>query len=297
MKLRQPIFIIGLGRSGSTAFHRTFCQHPNVAWLSGLCEKYPDKPWLNKLFMEIVDYPVMGNLLQKKIMSGECYRFWEYYCKGFSTPCRDLFAEDVTVKMKEQIQNIMSVMLTNERNRLLIKITGWPRIGFLHEIFNDAKFIHIVRNEKATINSFINVDWWLGWRGPQNWGWGELTLSQKEEWEKYNRSFIALAAIQWTIFMDTLKEAKKFINETDFLEVNYEELCSSPIEIFKKVVEFCALEWSRNFEESIKRFSLRNMNFKLEKELTDHQKNIIESIVHAYLVREMSTTSQDFIQL
>jgi sulfotransferase family protein len=288
MKVQKPIFIIGLGRSGSTAFYKIFSKHPQVAWLSGLCNRYPDKLWMNRLLMEIIDYPIIGNIVQKRLQPGECYGFWEFYCKGFSRPCRDLLAEDVTIKSKNRLQKTMSMIPTEKRHRLLIKITGWPRIGFLHEIFDNVKFIHIVRNEKAVITSFLNVSWWLGWRGPQNWRWGELTPTQKEEWEKYNCSFIALAAIQWTIFMDALKKAKRIIDvKKDFLEIQYELMCLDPMTTFKKIIEFCELEWSEKFENDVRQFRLESTNYKWEEELTVSQRNIIDAIVQNYLDRSL----------
>ena len=283
METTKPIFIIGVGRSGSTIFHRILSKHPNVSWLSRLCEKYPNKPTINRILMKMIDYPIMGRLLTKRIKPGEAYGFWEFHCKGFTTPCRDLIPLDVTEMTKEKIQNVMSKITTKKRNRLLIKITGWPRVGFLHEIFNDAKFIHIIRDGRAVVNSMINVDWWWGWRGPQNWRWGDLSKTQKEEWQKYHKSFIALAAIEWKILMDAFEKAKKYVSKNKLLEVKYEDLCSNPSVITKKVINFCELEWSREFNNSLRKHKLNNTNYKWKKELTLEQQNILENILFKYL--------------
>jgi hypothetical protein len=285
MKIEKPIFIIGVGRSGSTILHKIFIEHPQVAWLSTLCDKYPDKPSINRLLMKAIDYPVVGRYLKKIVEPGECYDFWEHHCKGFRRPCRDLFAEDVTNKTKRKIRKVMSEMMTNKKRRLIVKITGWPRIGFLHEIFPDAKFIHILRDGRAVVNSMINVHWWWGWRGPQNWRWGELTPSQKEQWERYNRSFIVLAAIEWKFLMDSIEKARGNISKRDFLEVKYEDFCSETLDIFRDVTKFCNLNWSREFENSIKKYPLRNTNYKWLEELTDKQKNVLEEVLNDYLKR------------
>jgi hypothetical protein len=283
MKIDKPVFIIGVGRSGSTIFHRIFTRHPNVAWLSSrLCNRFPSKPSVNRLLMKAIDYPLVGEFLRKRFRSGEGYQFWEYYCKGFSSPCRDLLPQDVTNKVKEQIPQVMSEILTSKRNRLLLKITGWPRIGFLHEIFDDAKFIHIKREGGAVINSMINVDWWWGWRGPQNWRWGELEASQKEEWERFNESFIALAGIELQILSHAMEKAKRFVDDDNLMEVRYEDLCSNPVNIFEEVFEFCELEQLPDLENIIKKHPLRNANYKWQQELTNDQKRIIEHFVRSY---------------
>lgn len=283
MKIERPIFIGGIGRSGSTVFHEIFSNHPNVAWLSGLCDRYPERPSINRFLMKAIDYPIVGKYLKKKFSPWECYSFWEHHCKGFRRPCRDLFHEDVTNKNKKKIQNIMSQLITNKRDRLLLKATGWPRIGFLHEIFNDAKFIHVLRDGRAVVNSLINIPWWLGWSGPQNWRWGELTPAQREEWERHNKSFIALAAIQWKICLDALEEGKGFVDKDNFLEVKYENLCDDPLKVFGNVIEFCDLEMTREFEVSVKSCVLKNSNYKWQEELTVNQQNIIMDVLSEYL--------------
>lgn len=283
MKIEKPIFIIGTGRCGSTIFHRMFSKQPNVAWLSSLCNKFPNKPEINKFITNAMDYSILGKCLARKIKPGECYGFWETHCKGFRQPCRDLIPEDVTNKVRENVSNALARTLTKKRYRLLVKITGWPRIGFLHEIFNDAKFIHVVRDGRAVVNSLITRDWWWGWRGPQNWRWGELTPSQKEEWEKFNKSFVALAAIQWKILMDAVEKGEEYIDGHNFLEIQYEELCASPISVFKKAVDFCNLEWSKKFETMLNDFKMKNTNYKWQNDLTPYQQFIIEEITCKYL--------------
>ena len=84
---------------------------------------------------------------------------------GFSEPCRDLVRTDVTTRVKRQVRAAMGMMLTHKRNRLLLKITGWPRLGFLNEMLEDAKFIHLVRDGRAVASS-LHVDFWRGWYGP-----------------------------------------------------------------------------------------------------------------------------------
>lgn len=279
----KPIFIIGAGRSGSTVFHRILCEHPNIAWLSSLCERYPNKIWLNNYYLRSIGIPILGKFLTEMINASEAYNLWDNVFKGFRRPFRDLKADDVTNKTRQNIINTMSKMLTNRRQRLLIKITGWPRIGFIREIFNDAKFIHIIRDGRAVANSAINRDFWKGWQGPKNWRWGELLPDHEKEWIKFNRSFIILAAIQWKILMDACEDAKKHLDKANFKEIKYEEICSNTVTILKETIEFADLKWSPKFERSIKNYKLKNQNDKWRNQLTTKQQNDLEKVLKDYL--------------
>ncbi|MDY6839799.1 MAG: sulfotransferase [Thermodesulfobacteriota bacterium] len=285
MNIQRPIFIVGAGRSGSTICHKIFSEHPDVAWLSPLCSTFPAHPRLNKFLMAAIDYPIISKHLRKCFTPDECYDFWEFHCKGFREPCRDLSSDDLTNKTRHNLRDVMSQMLTDKRSRLLVKITGWPRIGFLRALFADALFIHILRDGRALANSLINVDFWRGWKGPQHWRWGELTPSHRHEWEKYQKSFIVLAAIQWKILLHAMERAQKHIETDHFIELKYEHFCSKPLDSFRQLTDFCGLNWSPNFEKSIRSYNIRNTNFKWRKDLTISQQNILNEVLYEHLLK------------
>jgi hypothetical protein len=275
MEVKNPLFITGTGRCGSTIFQRILSCHPSTAWLSRMCERYPGSPELNRLALRLIDAPLLARYSRKLIYPGEWYSFWDYHCNGFSEPCRDLRGEDVTSRTKAATRNVMGKMLTSKRHRLLAKVTGWPRIGFLKEIFPDAKFIHVYRDGRAVANSFLNVSWWSGWRGPANWRWGELTAEQKEKWERNGKSFVVLAGIEWEILMAAQENAKRRIPPGDILEIRYENLCQDPIAVFRRTAEFGALDWSPQFEAAVKSFPLRNTNGKWQEYLSNAQQEML----------------------
>jgi hypothetical protein len=146
----------------------------------------------------------------------------------------------------------------------------------LKEIFPDARFIHFYRDGRAVVNSFLNVFFWSGWRGPVNWRWGELTPAQKEKWERYDQSFIALAAIEWEVLMSAQEEAKRRIPSDDLLEIRYEDLCQDPVTSLRTAAEFSDLEWSPRFEATVRGFSLKNTNHKWREHLSDAQQKILK---------------------
>ncbi|MFP4579082.1 MAG: sulfotransferase family protein [Candidatus Sumerlaeia bacterium] len=286
MEIEKPIFIIGVGRSGSTIFHRLMSYHPRCAWLSTrLGNKFPHRPSINRRMMQFLDYPVVGPFLRGRIDPGECYSFWEHYCTGFSTPCRDLRQDDVTHRNKSRVRKALSQLISPKRPRLLLKITGWPRIGFLREIFPDARFIHIMRDGRAVANSMINIGFWWGWRGPANWRWGELSPEFQAEWEKHERSFLALAAIEWKILMDSFDKAGAGVSEEQLMTVKYEDLCEDALGMTRQVCDFCDLDWDSRLEARIRKSPMRNTNHKWQSELTDSQQAVLNDVLGEYLRR------------
>ena len=177
----------------------------------------------------------------------------------------------------------MLALTTQARPRLLIKLTGWPRIGFLKAIFPDAKFIHLVRDGRAVAYSIINVAFWWGWQGPQNWRWGELSPIYQAIWDRHERSFLALAGIEWNLLLDALQTAKQNIPDENFLEVRYEDLCAKPDDLLAEVLTFCDLEHKPDFLPMRRRETLHNANAKWQEELTPRQQALIEDVVQDYL--------------
>jgi omega-hydroxy-beta-dihydromenaquinone-9 sulfotransferase len=285
MKITKPIFIVGSGRCGSTLFHRLFAAHPQLMWLSGFTHRYPTKPAWNRWAVTAMGNPLMRRLLGDRIRPGEFYHFWDTHAYGFAEPCRDLVRTDVTPLVKKQVRAALEPMLTPARNRLLVKITGWPRIGFLNEIFEDAKFIHIVRDGRAVASSLLHVNFWLGWHGPQGWRAGLLSPQDQATWERYDRSFAALAGIEWRIQMRAMDAARQAIDPALFLEIKYEDFCEQPLEHFRRVLEFAELPPSKELEQAVNAASIRSTSSRWRKDLTPGQQAILDELLRHDLLR------------
>ena len=183
------------------------------------------------------------------------------------------------------MRRVLAELTTPKRNRLMFKATGWPRIGYLREIFPDARFLHVLRDGRAVVNSMINVGWWLGYQGPQNWRWGELSAEHRDEWERHQRSYVALAAIQWKIAMEAVEQGRKYLDDDQFFELRYETLLSDPVNTMRKVLEFTGLPWCDSFQRAVESYGLRNMNVRWTSELTQDQQQTVQDVLAPALRR------------
>ena len=283
--ITKPIIIVGTGRCGSTVFHRLLAKHPEVMWLSGFCDRYPTRPAWNRRAVTAVGNPALRRLLGRKIQPGECYRFWDKYAYGFSEPCRDLVRSDVTVRVKSQVRGVMGEMLTPTRQRLLLKITGWPRIGWLNEVFEDAKFVHLVRDGHAVASSLLHVSFWRGWYGPHGWRAGLLSPEDQATWESHDRSFVALAGLEWRIQMRAMETAQRSLDRTRFLEVKYETFCDQPLDTTRRVLEFAELQSSPQFERDVAATPIKNTSHRWRDGLTAAQQRLLDDVLRDDLVR------------
>jgi omega-hydroxy-beta-dihydromenaquinone-9 sulfotransferase len=281
----RPIFIVGTGRCGSTAFQRVLSMHREVMWLSGVAYLFPRRPVWNRRAVTAMGNPLLHRILGGVIRPGEQYRFWEEHAHGFSEPFRDLVASDVTPRVKKQVRAAIAPMLTGKRSRLLAKITGWPRMGFLNEIFEDARFVHIIRDGRAVASSLLHVDFWSGWAGPGGWRAGPLSAEDQAAWEASSRSFVTLAGLEWRIQMRAMDAARRALSPGQFLEVKYEEFCEQPLETCRRVLDFAELPQSAWFDDRVRAASIRDMSGRWRGDLTPEQQASLDNLLREDLQR------------
>jgi omega-hydroxy-beta-dihydromenaquinone-9 sulfotransferase len=284
-KISKPIIIVGTGRCGSTVFHRLLARHPRTMWLSGLSDRFPTRTDWNRRAVSMMHQPLLRRLLGGKVQPSEAYLFWDYHAYGFSAPCRDLVRGDVTARVRKQVRGALDPMLTPAHNRLLLKITGWPRIGYLREIFEDARFVHIVRDGRAVASSLLHVDFWRGWQGPHGWRAGLLSPEDEAAWEGSARSFVALAGLEWRIQMRAIDAARRGLGPDQFLEIRYEDFCRQPWETCRRVLEFAELPPSPAFEREVKAEPIRDMTNRWRGDLTQPQQDLLDDLLREDLPR------------
>lgn len=256
----DPIVLFGTGRCGSTALHDVLSRHPRLAWLSRWNILFPGRPAVNRWFQRAIDLPGLGTWLHDTVTPTEPYPFHDRLHAGISESCRDLRASDISLPEAKRVRAAWEANLTRSRDRLLIKFTGWPRVGLVQRVLPDARFVHIVRDGRAVAYSILRVPFWQGWRGPEQWRYGALSPTDQAAWDASGRSFALLAGIEWRILMDAAEEAKALVPADRLLEIRYEDLCADSDAVIDEVLRFTGLERSPAFERAFARFDLRSRN-------------------------------------
>jgi len=275
-----PVFVVGTGRSGSTVFFDILARHPGIASLSKFSRDFPRHEWINRLLLLARGPAMLDGLLRGRWWGAtEAYPFWELHCPGFSSSCRDLDAADVTPVAARRLRSAVQSMLTTSRSRFAAKVTGWPRILYLREIFPSASFVHVTRDPCAVASSLLEVGFWDGWRGPPNWRRGALPSDLDDLWHAERRSFVALAAIETVIFERAMHHCTGQLPAGAVCTVDYARFCEQPVEVFREVGEFCGLPWSPRFEREVRRVPLVNRDDKWRSSLSAEQQAVMRRVL------------------
>ena len=248
-KNSNPTFVIGTGRCGLTPLMDLISYHKSLSWPSQYNAYNPNFYSLSFL-SRIHDISIVSSLLKFKRYipkHSEAYTFWNSLFLGFRRPFRDLEAHDVMPNVEEKFHNAIGKLMKYQgKEQFIAEYSGWSRIAFFNEIFPHCRFIHIVRDGRAVANSLLNVSYWKGWEGIHKWRWGVPDNELLGILDKYNYSYIALAAIQWKILVNNIMHKSKILSQDRFLTVRYEDMVNDPLEIANKCIDFIGV--GRDFE-------------------------------------------------
>ena len=284
------VFIVGTGRCGSTLVHEILAKHEAFGFISNIEDNFPFMSamgrWTNALYRT-----PLGNFTRKgglRFAPSEAYRLISREVSPiYANSCRDLYADDVTPWLEKRFRQFFESRAHAQNKPVFShKYTGWPRISFFTKIFPEAKFIHIVRDGRAVANSWLQMPWWGGYRGPENWLWGALKGDYREEWEQNGRSFPQLAAIAWKILMDAFHDAEVDLASNNYLKLKYEDILEDPEERFRQILAFCGVDWSDRFELSFRRQHFKkNRSRAFDDDLTLDQVREMEKSLGALLAQ------------
>jgi hypothetical protein len=281
-------FIVGTGRCGSTLLHEIIAKHEEVSFFTNFEEQHGKLAFLGKWGGAFYrnNHLALTRAGKQRFAPTEAYRLIARKVSPiYVRPYRDLTGDDLTPWMKERFYNFFIQNYHKYgKPRLIHKYTGWSRIGFFSEIFPQAKFIHIVRDGRAVASSWLQMKWWGGYEGINNWLWGPLSDVQMEEWKSSDYSFATLAGISWKILMESYEKGGAALGQDRYLMIKYEDFLNAPVEQMKKILEFSELEWTDNFAKQFERFNIRKSRERaFEKDLSANQLDALEKCLSGKL--------------
>ena len=263
------VFAVGTGHSGSTVVAETLARHREVGFVSNVDDRLGRLDllgrWNNTLYRRSAPRDLRllppGNcrsLLERGRIRVAPSQGWNVLerqvAQLVSAPCRDLVAEDCTPWVRDRLQSFFERrMAAQGRPAFVHRVTGWPRVGFLRAAFPEARFVHVVRDGRAVVNSWIQAGWFPAHRGPEGWTLGPLPEAYEHLWEESGRSFVTLSGLAWRILIEACEAARTTVPAEHWLEVRYEELLERPRHHVERMLDFAGLRWDRDFEAQFAR--------------------------------------------
>jgi len=250
------VFMIGSGRCGSSFVHELISQHRHVGFFSNVDDNFPFLNLKGTLNSWLFRSP-LGKFTKKgrlRFAPSEAYNLiGRKVSPIYVNSGRNLRADDVTPKLKQSFRKFFIDRYRSQGKPVFIhKYTGWSRVAFFKEIFPEAKFIHIIRDGRAVANSFLQMDWWTGYLGPEKWYLSELNRGQHAHWEKSRSSFVVLAGIAWEILVHSIEDDANRIGRESVCTVRYEDFLQDPVAEMRNMCAFSGLEFDKDLEKRIR---------------------------------------------
>ena len=257
-------FVLGSGRCGSTLVTELIARHPDVGFISNVDDKLARLDlkgrWNNALFARsderdpsLRPFRDRRRALERgrlRVAPSEGWLVLEKQISSiFPQPCRDLTAQDAMPWLQKRIADFFDSRIEAQGKPAFVHhLTGWPRSGLLRSVYPEARFVHVVRDGRSVANSWLQMGWWDGYRGPDNWYLGPLSRADQAEWEEAERSFVVLAGLGWRILMNAIEEARALVPEEQWLDVRLEDFMDDPRGRTEQVLDFLGLEWTPQYE-------------------------------------------------
>lgn len=266
----RPIFVVGSGRSGTTLFYNLMAGHRKLGWFSSFVQRFPNLPWLagfNMLYQ-------VPSLVKRHRHRGwfpspvEAHRLWDLF-HPVQDPLgsRPFMEQDAALADQRGLRGfIVDIIRFSRSARFINKNTrNSRRVRYLHALFPDAVFIHVIRDGRAVTNSFLNVSWWpslsLWWAG------GKTPVQMQEKGVKSS----LIAARTWKLEVERVLQDKDYIPGERYVELRYEDLVRDPFGEVERILDFCDLPWTSHLQAHIDAFSIESRNWKWRDELsTEH---------------------------
>ena len=285
--LKNSVFLFGPGRSGTTIFYRVLASHPALGWISNyneLLPKYPSVAALSRIRHVDSWSRKRGRISRVLPTPKEALAVPRTITAGHFQVSKIIDRENIDADAVDRYQDYLSRLLSWQgRSRLVHKHTGFARLHFLSRVDSTARYIRIIRDGRAVVNSLLNVDWWDG--SMESWWWDDMSQDYSDEYERNGKSKESLAAISWKTMHDLQDVEIEQNPELPLMTVTYSDFVSNAVDIMREVCEFSGLDFSAEFQQNIQKFSLTDNDMKWQQQLTKEQQDYLNESLSQHLAR------------
>lgn len=266
-------FVLGSGRCGSTLVAELIARHRDVGFVSNFDDKLGrfdlKGRWNNSLFNRFNERdPTLRPFRDRRrpiergrlrVAPSEGWEVLEKQVSGIiPKPCRDLTADDAMPWLQRRISSFFDDRIAAQGKPVFMHhLTGWPRSGLLSAVYPQARYVHVIRDGRAVANSWLQMGWWDGYRGPDNWYLGPLTQGERQAWEDSGRSFAVLAGLGWKVLIEALEQACAATPAGLWLDVRMEDLIEDPRGQMANIMAFLELPWDEHYESGFRRHTFQ----------------------------------------
>lgn len=280
-------------RSGTTLTFAAFAAHPSIGFFSQYVQRFPRLPALSALSRLADVWPQARRGVSRvsesrslvdllRIAPSENYRMWEHCCgrKFAFTFLLDVEATERETRLLHS--KVATTLRLQGKDRFAAKLTGPARIGYLSSVFDDAFFVHIVRDPRAVVDSLMRVDLWRDTFRYREPAWeGGLTAADIADWHAAEDSPVALAATEWRAVLERAREEAGSLDPHRYTEVRYEDFVDDPHAFLDSLFSFCELPRASEPHDFVDdRFELKDLAQGWRDRLAPEDVRMIESLTH-----------------
>lgn len=248
--MKEPLFILGAPRSGTSLLYRTLALHPDAAWISNYGRRMPSMPQVACLNRVARHAP----RLRRKVWFGEsgdnAYRYGQHRSvleRVFPQPVEGepLFqrrgvvqgvdpctAGEDTALLRDDLARLARA--AHAETVVSKRIGHNRRVALLDAIFPECRFVVMSRDGRAVARSLVAVDWWpdtdLWWYG-----------GTPRDWARRGGDPLELAARHWVMEVEAIESGLATVAPERVHRLTYEDLVRAPFDRLREVAGFAGL--------------------------------------------------------
>ncbi len=271
-EFKEPIFIIGIPRSGTTILEELFTAHKDTAYFENYSARYYKRPSMFRFIPMLMKY----QKFRYKIDRPKRSEGWVW--DRFANSLDYLDESHVTEEMKSYFYNAIKYQLKafNATRFVSKNPRNCMRIRWINHMFPNISYIMIERDKKPVISSM-----YYGIKRYKK-KWGDKFLKPPSSLRGFgyikkmlgeDRSDMQTCVSFYELYRNALYKDLPIISDRT-ITLQYEEFVKDPRNTIKKLYEFTHLDWYDELEKFIpKQLELgNNEKWKL---LPDDEKKIM----------------------